>query len=126
MNYQNWAWLDDATNKQREDTQNEAAIVRLCREAASLYNSIPEPGDERTMEALDNALDHADSDEHAEQIKAQFANRNKSSWGTLDAIEEMMAARGARFMRPYEHHNENERAMEYAESNQYPYEPSDY
>ena len=46
----------------------------------------------------------------------QCEDPNEKDCAKLEVIEETLAALGARMMRPYEHHNENERYMEYMEN----------
>lgn len=114
MNYQSWTWLDDATEEQTDDELNLAAIERLACEARQLFNSIPDP---RRAWDGDDGRDEPefDSAEEAEAFTQRQRKATTDKWGQLEAIEELMAARGARFARPYEHHNEDERAIEWME-----------
>jgi hypothetical protein len=140
MDYQNgWAWRDDATEEQRESAANEAACDRLAAEARNLYNEIPEiprrgddespectAEDARWEELVERITDDWADDLTAEQLdeviqragdadKEEQAEKRRGQWGQIEAIEELLSARGGRFCRPYEHWNEDERAMEYAE-----------
>ena len=147
MTYQNWTWLDVATEEQREDAANAAAVERLCEEARRLYDAIPEPSsnrdrdDDRAGEADEAAwedlcdrvwqrLTEIEDEENVEFTRDQIqeiqqragdayqqdkADQKKAAFGQLDAIEELMEVRGARFTRPYEHWNEDEQLMEYME-----------
>lgn len=141
MNYQNgWTWIDDGeTDIEQFDTpSNRAAIERLSNEARDLYNEIPEVRrrgyDDGGYSAEDaRAEDMADSittefeeiltEEQLEEViswgiddlKHQSSEKKAAQFGQLEAIEQLMAQRGARFARPYEHWNEDEKFMEYSE-----------
>lgn len=116
MTYRSWKFLDDATEDQMDDSANVAACDRLCNEARSLYDSIPQP---RRHDDEDDGRDDTpefDTDEEFEEWKKSRAKGIKSLWGQLEAIEGLLAARGARFARDYEHHNEDEQFIEYLEN----------
>jgi hypothetical protein len=146
MPYQNgWTWLDDATEEQTESVSNKAAIDRLSNEASSIYQSIPEVrrrgyDDDDSYSAEDaRAENEAEritddwreelTEEQLEQViqlafedlKWQDSEKKQAQFGQIEAIEQLMAARGARFMREYEHWNEDEKLMEYLE-NRYDHE----
>lgn len=114
MTYRSWKWLDDATEEQIDDAANEGAVERLADEARSLYDSIPDP--RRDYDDDSDGGPEFESDEEAAAYETSRAKGIKSKWGQLEAIEEMMAARGARFARDYEHHNEMESQIEYLEN----------
>ncbi len=124
MNYQNWTWSDDATTEQMDNAHNVGAVKRLASEARALYDSIPDPSDEHAAESRDiareNAFESAPDEESGEsavkELEAKWSKDRAAIWGELEAITELMAKRGARFTRPYEHHNEEERMIEYLEN----------
>lgn len=124
-----------------DDAGNRAAVERLATEACRIYDAIPEirrRGDdddgptaddfqwEDACDRLNCDLDDLDvivTPEQRCEIEARLgeglkdakAEARAAAFGQLDAIEELMAGRGARFARPYEHHNEDEARIEYAE-----------
>ena len=117
MTYQNgWTWCDGATEEQTASAANEAAIERLADEARHLYASIP---DIRRHEDDDTPEPEFDTDEEYEEYRKRLLHDRQAAFGQLEAIEQLMAARGARFRRPYEHWNEEERQVEYAERDRY-------
>lgn len=119
MTYRSWTWLDDATEEQTENVANKAAVERLAAEARQLYDSIPDPQDERTQERRDCAYEAAyeeGGEEAVKKLKQRWSDEKKSAFGQLEAIEELMAVRGARFARDYEHWNEDEKRIELAEN----------
>jgi hypothetical protein len=147
MNYSSWTWADNATTEQCEDLANKIAIDRLCAEASRIFEDIPEVPSvrgedhaaaaeearwESLMERLESDLRDVEDEEGVALTKDQFFeicsraenaadqerdNQRRMAFATLDAIEDLMAARGARFKRSYEHWNEDERRMEYLERN---------
>ena len=140
MNYQNgWTWLENATESQMESASNKAAIERLANEAKFLYDSIPEvrvrgydnedsysaeeARAENVAEDIESEFEGTLTGEQMEQVfqmafsdlKLQDSEKKQAQFGQLDAIEQLMASRGARFQRPYEQWNEDEKYMEYME-----------
>lgn len=122
-----WTWRDDATDEQVNDKKNEAAIERLYREISSAYESIHDRSDERGGESRDMALEaayeDAGSDEAGEvavaALKARWSDQAKGSWGTIEAVEQLLHARGARLKRPYEDWNEDEQRVRFAEESRF-------
>lgn len=68
--------------------------------------------------------EQADDNEQAERIHKEYVNEQRLAYDSalleLETIENQLAFLGARIMRPYEHWNEEERAVEYFE-NRYSY-----
>lgn len=140
MNYQNgWTWHANATEQQMESAHNKALCDRLAQEARNLYNEIPEvrrrgydddcdysaedARAEDTADRVTTELEDSLTSEQLEQVicrafddlKQQDADKRAAQFGRLEAIEQLLHLAGGRFCRPYEHWNEDERAMEYAE-----------
>ena len=113
MTYQNgWTWRDDATEEQTDNATNKAAIDRLALEARHLYESIPET---RRHEDDESYEPEFDSDEEFAAHRDRLHKSRQEAFAQLTAIEELLAVRGARFCRPYEHHNEFEHQVEWME-----------
>lgn len=139
VNYQNgWVWIEGAEIASLDTASNCAAIDRLCNEARNLYNLIPEvrrKGDdedscsaedaqcEDIAERIETEFAEILTDEQREEViqmafedlKRQKSEEKAAQFGQLEAIEQLMAQRGARFKRPYEHWNEDEKHIEYLE-----------
>lgn len=141
MNYQNgWVWSEDSTEEQRAARGAEAALNRLSQEAANLYNEIPEARSSRDWddenagaaedaqwESIQDAIDSEyGQDLTSEQLrevqerawdaaKQDRSDSKADQFAQLEAIEELLSIRGARFKRAYEDWNEDEKFMEYSE-----------
>lgn len=116
MTYRGWKWLDDATEEQTESATNRAACDRLAAEARSIYDSIYDPRDEYQVERFHGYVDSLETEEEQEKALREHSAAQQEKRGGIAAIEELLAVRGARFARDYEHWNEDEKAMEYAEN----------
>jgi len=119
--YRRWVWADDATEEQMTSAANKGAVERFAREARGLFDSIPDPADrdDRANDGFEDYLASLNEEEPgaADRYLAKRAAETAAKWGEIEALEEMMSARGARFARDYEHHNEDEGRMEWAERN---------
>ena len=104
MTYQKWEWRDDATEEQKESESNHAAVTRLAVEARDIYDSIPEP---RDCDGRDDFEFDSAEDQHAFEEKQK--RKRAEAFGLLEALEEMMDARGACFVSSdsYTHWNED-------------------
>lgn len=113
-NTRGWTWCDEATEEQVED-------ARLCGEIQTLtdkWNEIHNEMEYRsfTREYDDESyLDDMDDDDRSALIGRQDMNRELQR-DELNMIEDKLAERNARIMRPYEHHGEEERYIEYMET----------
>jgi hypothetical protein len=116
MTYRHWKWSDDATEEQIESKTNEAAVERLAAEARQLYDSIPQPRRYDDEDRGDDGQFDDMTDEEYAAWKQRRADEITAAWGQIEAIVELMSARGAVFARDYEHWNEDERLVEYLEN----------
>lgn len=101
-----WTWRDDA---EEHDETNAGACDRISKEIAQLYNSVPDPDDERYQNNLDVAYEakcEEEGHEAAKKLMQTIKNKISRTWGEIEALEEMLIARGGRLRDPYEHHNE--------------------
>lgn len=122
-----WTWLDEATDEQRDCPHNTAACERLYAEISLAYESIPDRSDEHYLESVDMAREDAyeraldaGGEEAADAAVVAFdaarANKGRAAWGNIEAVEELLRARGARLKREYEDWNEDEQRVRLAES----------
>lgn len=133
-----WTWLDGDTFTENPVivAQIEVVVARINtlnrleedrHEAMSFYSEDsrdwPEDDEEEEEEEEDGeeALAKARS-EHEERKQAQVTRADKDKAEAtirekeLENYRDMLKTLGARMMRPYEHHNEDERHYEYMES----------
>lgn len=123
-----WTWHNEATDEQREDPVNKGAIDRLYDEIRHAYDSIPDPEDERTQERLAMRWEAIAEDQGpaaADAAEVKHKETVKKTWGQIEAIEELMAQRGARLKDDYEHHNEFAGQMRYMEEGRFSSEDRD-
>lgn len=95
----------------------QAEVDELARRWSALHDEIEREGWDRQARR-ESGEDYAPDDDEpgfAAKVEAQRRMRGELQARELEAIEELLAARGARMMRPYEHWNEDERYMEWSE-----------
>jgi hypothetical protein len=130
----NWTWIEDADESNMTDEQlaemeaKHDAITpvldRLAREWSNLTEMEERRGWDRQarMEDGDYEPDY-DTDEEAEAARLMAREmdtvRAARHDAEVSAIESALARHGARMMRPYEHWNEDEAYMAYAERDRY-------
>lgn len=129
-----WTWRDDAEPEQIDNPINEGACKRLYAEIVRTYEGISDPSDERDGERRDMALECAYEDagggdageEACRKLKERWAKERADAFGALEALEDLLAHRGARLKEEYEDWNEDAQRVRLAESrNDYDY-PPDY
>lgn len=122
MTYQKWEWRDDATEEQTTSESNRAAVIRLAVEARDTYDSIP---DSRRCDDEDGRDDFEfDSVEEMHAFEAKQKQKRAEAFGLLEALEDLMHARGACFVSSdsYAHWNEDADRIRYQEErNDCPY-----
>ena len=104
------------TDESKELSESERAYLdELMREWSSIQTQIEDEGFRRQADREDGNEPDFETDEELEEYKQSLRNRGAQRQAKLDVIEGLLAAHGARVMRPYEHWNEDERWMEYQE-----------
>lgn len=109
-----WTVIDEETEISDRDR---AYLDGLMAEWSSIQTQIEHEGFERQAayeEGYNDGPDF-DTDEEYEEFKQSQRDRSAHRQAKLDVIEGLLESRGVRPMRPYEHWNEDERYMEYAE-----------
>jgi hypothetical protein len=116
MTYQKWEWRDDATEEQTESASNKAAVTRLAAEARTIYDSIPESRRDDDDDGRDDF--EFDSVEEMHAFEAKQKQMRTEAFGQLEALEELLSARGACFTSGdgYERWNEDAERIRYLES----------
>lgn len=108
----NWTVIDEETEI---DDRNRAYLDELMAEWSSIQTQIEHEGFERQAAYEDGDGPDFDTDEEYEEFKQSQHDRSDRRQAKLDVIEALLSSHGVRPMRPYEHWNEDERYMEYAE-----------
>ena len=119
-NTRDWTWLDSATEEQTENPENEAEI----KELVSQWNNLHNEEEQRYFAKDDRDDDYEDYLATMEEDQPGFIAEQKAKENVrielyekqMSTIENMLAERGARMCRPYEHFNEEEKYMEYMET----------
>lgn len=114
-----WTWIDDAEEISEEEIDKRTPLLdSLAQQWSALHDAEEQRGFRRQAAIEDGDFDeeYEPEDEADEfRIKQLDALRDRQHAAQIDAIEEMMAANGARIMRAYEHWNEDEGYMRYME-----------
>lgn len=123
-----WTWInEDAPDESEEaEAKRDAAIDRisaecddLARRWSAIQTEIENEGFARRSGYDDDRDDYDPCEDLDPAELAKIESRKKIAdelrQHEVESIERMLAERGARIMRPYEHWNEDERWMEYSE-----------
>jgi hypothetical protein len=116
-----WTWIDEDLERTDEAIDRITPLLdQLAYQWSNLHDAEEQRGFARQAD-YEDGRDDSDFEDEAEEFAArQMAQlRYQQHEAQLSAIEEMMAAHGARMMRPYEHWNEDERYMQYMECDRY-------
>jgi hypothetical protein len=108
-----WTLINDEDNEISDSDR--AYLDGLMEEWSQISTEIEYEGFQRQADYEDGNEPYFETDEEYEEYKSSQRTRSQRRQVKLDIIENMLAAHGARVMRPYEHWNEDERYMEYAE-----------
>jgi hypothetical protein len=112
-----WTWIDEEVEHPREEALK-PLLDRLAGEWSTLQTSIEQKGWARQA-AMENPGEcdepDFDTDEEAASYRQVQQVTRELEGLRLTAIESQLEHFGARLRRPYEHWNEDEAIMEYAE-----------
>ena len=113
-----WTLINDNVEVTVSDS---AYLDGLMEEWSAINSQIELEGFRRQAAIEDGEYDGPDFDTDEEYKEFEQAERDRAQRRQvkLDVIEGLLSAHGARVMRPYEHWNEDERYMEYMESDRY-------
>jgi hypothetical protein len=118
MNTRGWKWINEDSPEPDNINVIQPLIVELVNQWSALYSAAEQRGWARQA-AFENPGEcdepDFDSDEEAEEFHKSQCEYLQRQDIKLELIETQLAHLGARMMRPYEHHNEDERLMEYME-----------
>jgi hypothetical protein len=112
-----WNWIDEDAERTEEETER---LTPMLDELAAQWSQLTAAEEQRgwarqaAIEEGDPGPDF-DTDEEAEDWERERRKRSDLQQLRVEGIEAQLAHFGARMMRPYEHWNEDERYMEYAE-----------
>jgi len=116
-----WVWLDENAAPSPEESEELDERVEelnaLAERWSALAAEIEQRGFKRQLESDDDLPQGPDfeSEMDSDIYEYQKELRERLDIARLADIEDKLHQRGARMMRPYEHHNEDERYMEYME-----------
>jgi hypothetical protein len=120
-----WTWLDDVEIDEADMDKRTPLLDALARQWSTLHDAEELRGFARQSDMEDGRDEVPDYDTAEEAESAQLMEREMSSLrarqhdAQLSAITDKMHEYCARMMRPYEHWNEDERYMQYMESDRY-------
>lgn len=111
-----WTWIDETERTEEEIDRLTPMLDELAAQWSSMTAAAEQRGWMRqaAIEDGDYGPDF-DTDEEEEAFNATQRQRFNLEQLRLEGIEAQLAHFGARMMRPYEHWNEDERYMEWAE-----------
>ncbi len=117
-----WTWIDEDNedNYAEEGTDRTPILDDLARQWSNLHDTEERRGFDRQARFEDGDYG-PDYDTPEEAAQAEFEQRQRETLraarhdAEVRVIEEALARLGARMMRPYEHWNEDEAYMAYAE-----------
>ena len=118
MNLRGWTWIDEESITEEQIEKVTPLLDELARQWSVLHDAEEQRGFRRQADYEDGYRDDEEFEDEADKYaRAQIEHiRMNLHQAQLSAIEDMLAAHGARMMRPYEHWNEDERYMQYQES----------
>jgi hypothetical protein len=116
-----WTWIEDVEIDEAEMDKRTPLLDSLARQWSALHDAEERRGFARQSDIEDGRDDGPDYDTDEEAEAAQLRSRVLDSLrarlhdAQLSAITDTMHEHGARMMRAYEHWNEDEAYMAYAE-----------
>jgi hypothetical protein len=114
-----WQWIDEEAEHDYDTLK--PMLDRLAQQWSELTTKIERDSWRRQADAEDgdDPSDHFETEEELKQWQAQRRADDELERMRLGNIESLLAQHGARMMRPYEHWNEDERYMQYMESDRF-------
>jgi len=112
-----WTWLEDEDIDDDEMERRQPLIENVANQLAALRQTREQDGFLRQARIEDGSYDgpefDSDEEEHRYELNQKLARARERAEEA--ALEQELADLGARMMRPYEHWNEDEAYMAYAE-----------
>jgi hypothetical protein len=113
-----WSWLEEEDIDDAEMERRRPLIENVAKQIASLRQSREQDGFLFQSQIEDGHYDgpdefDSDEDAHRHELNRRLARAREEA--EEDTLLQELANLGARMNRPYEHHNEDEAYMAYAE-----------
>jgi hypothetical protein len=115
-----WTWTDETEISEEEMEKRTPLLNSLAQQWSALHDAEEQRGFIRRAR-MDDFDDGPEPEDEADAYRMQQLDRLRSAQhaAQVQAIEDAIAAQGARMMRPYEHWNEDESYMRYMECDRF-------